>query len=87
MNPTTPTNFSELVNLLLELINILIIVLLSLVFLYFVWKTIDAWVIRVGDAERREAGKQHAIAAVIAFVVLISAWGIVTLLRTSIFGE
>ncbi|MFW6210183.1 MAG: hypothetical protein ACOC4E_01690 [Patescibacteria group bacterium] len=86
MTPTTPTTFAELVNLLLELVNILIVVLLSFVFLYFVWKTIDSWIIHVGDPQRREAGKQYAVAAVVAFVVLLSAWGIVALLQRAFFG-
>lgn len=86
MNPSTPTTFVDLVALLLDLVNLLIAFILAVIFLYFVWKTIDSWVLHVNDPTRREAGKQYAIAAVVSFVVLVSAWGVVALLRTSIFG-
>lgn len=81
-----PTSFSELVRLLLELVDTLIGLLLTVVFLYFVWKTIDAWIINVGDPTKRAAGKHYFISALIAFVVLIIAWGVVSLLSSSLFG-
>lgn len=82
----TPTSYSGLVDHIIGIINILIPGVFALVFLYFVWKMIDVWIIRVGDERSREEGKQYAIAAVIAFVVMISTWGIVAMVRSSLFG-
>lgn len=87
MSPqTTPTSYSELVTFIIGFINILIPALFAVVFLYFIWKVIDSWVINGGDQAKVEEGKQYATAAVIAFVVMISAWGIVAMIKSSIFG-
>jgi len=53
---------------------------------YFVWKVIDAWVINAGDEKRRAEGKQYAMIAVIVFVLMVSAWGIVAMVKSSVFG-
>ncbi len=82
---TTPTDFESLVRLIIELINILIPALFAILFLYFVWKIIDSWVLRAGEETARAEGKQYLIASIIAFVVMISAWGIVAMIRASIF--
>lgn len=83
---STPTTFKELVNVFIGLINILIPTLLSFVFLFLVWKVFDAWVINAGDEKKREEGKRLALVAVLVVVLIISVWGIVNMLRKSIFG-
>lgn len=84
--PSTPTTFSGFVNQILGLINIIIPVIFSVVFLFLVWKIFDAWVLNGGDEQRREEGKQYATVAVIVVVLMIIAWGIVAMIRRSIFG-
>lgn len=81
-----PTSYSALVDRILELINIAIPLILGFLFLYLVWKIVDAWVINAGDENKREEGRQYAVAAVVVFVVMSIAWGIVAMLRSSIFG-
>lgn len=81
-----PSSYSALVDRILELINIAIPLILGFLFLYLVWKIVDAWVINAGDENKREEGRQYAIAAVVVFVVMSIAWGIVAMLRSSIFG-
>lgn len=81
-----PTTYSALVDRILELINIAIPLILGFLFLYLIWKIIDAWVINAGDENKREEGRQYAVAAVVVFVVMSIAWGIVAMLRSSIFG-
>ena len=82
----TPTTFSGLVNGLLGIINILIPTILGLIFLFLVWKIIDSWVINAGDEKKREEGKQYAIVATIVMVLMMVVWGIVAVLRASVFG-
>jgi len=82
----TPTTYSGFVNEILTIINIAITALLALTFVYFIWKTIDCWVLHAGDETKREDGKKYAIAAVVAFVIMVSAWGIVTMVKSSLFG-
>ena len=86
MSPQTPTDFRSLVELIVDFINILIPAVFALVFIYFMWKVIDSWVIHAGEDNSRAEGRQYLLAAVIAFVVMVSAWGIVAMLRASIFG-
>ncbi len=64
----------------------LIVALFGVVFVYFVWKMISAWIINAGEDKSREEGKQYAIAAVTVFVIMVSAWAIVNLIRSSVFG-
>lgn len=82
----TPTDFRSLVELIIGLINIIIPAIFAVVFVYFVWKILDVWVLRAGEETAREEGKRYVIAAVVAFVVMVSSWGIVAMLRNSIFG-
>lgn len=85
--PDTPTTFADLVNLFLGLINLLIPIVFGLVFLFLVWKLIEAWVLNPGDQYARAEGKRTALLAVLVLVIMISAWGIVTMIRLSIFGD
>lgn len=82
----TPTTFSGLVNHLLGIINILIPAIFAVVFLFLCWKIFDAWVINAADEKKREEGKRLALAATLVFVLMIITWGIVAMLRKSIFG-
>lgn len=81
-----PTTYVELVQGIIGIINILIPALFGLIFVYFIWKMIHSWVINAGAESSREEGKRYAIAAVIVFVVMISAWGIVNMIRSSVLG-
>ena len=82
----TPDTFSGLVAFIIGIINIIIPTMFALLFVYLVWKIIDAWILHAGDEKKREEGKQLIVVAVIVFVIMISAWGIVTLIQQSIFG-
>jgi len=77
----TPTTYSGLVNGIIGIINLIIPAIFGIVFVYFVWKVIDAWVINAGDEKRRAEGKQYAMIAVIVFVLMVSAWGIVAMVK------
>lgn len=81
----TPTTYSGLVDHIIGIINILIPGVFALVFVYFVWKMIDTWIIHVGDEKSREEGKQYAVAAVIALVLMLSTWAIVAMIKSSLF--
>jgi hypothetical protein len=82
----TPTTFEGLVGAIIGFINILIPTLFGLLFLYVMWKIVDAWVINAGNETKREEGKQLVVVAVFVFVLMISAWGIVALIKQSVFG-
>ncbi len=85
-SPSTPTTYSGLVQMIIDIINIIIPVILGGLFIFFIWKIVDAWVLHAGDEVKREEGRKYLTAAVVAFVVMVSAWGVVELLRQSLFG-
>lgn len=78
-------DFRDVVDLLLELINGAIPIVFALALLVFMWKLVDAWIINGGDPGSIEAGKQTLVVGIVVFVVMTSLWGIVALLRTSLF--
>ena len=81
----TPTTFAELVAFFLDLINQIIPLLMGAVFVYLMWKMIDAWIIHADDTSKVEEGKTIVITGVIVFVIMVSIWGIISLLRRSLF--
>jgi Kef-type K+ transport system membrane component KefB len=83
--PTTPTTFAGLVDFFIGIINSLILVLFALAFLVLIWKLIDTWIIHADDDKKREEGRTIAITAVLVMVVMVSIWGILSLLQNSVF--
>ncbi len=77
--------YSGLVGEVISLINIIIPAIFAVVFVYFIWKMIDSWILHAGDPGKITEGKQYAVGAVIAFLVMISAWGIVSMIQNSLF--
>ena len=84
--PTTPTTYAGLVSLIVDFINILIPAMFAFLFVYLVWRVVDAWVIHAGDPNKREEGRRFAVTAVIVVVVALSIWGIVGIIRSSFLG-
>ena len=82
----TPTTFEELVAFVVNFIGLLIPAILGLLFLFIVWKIIDAWIIHAGDDKKLEEGKRLVTVAVFVFVIMVSTWGIVALIKNTIFG-
>jgi heme O synthase-like polyprenyltransferase len=81
-----PTTFSELVDSLLGIINLIIPAIFAVVFVVLAWKVFDAWILNAADERKREEGKQFALVSVIVLVIMIVAWGIVDMVRRSLFG-
>lgn len=82
----TPQTFSELVNFFLRFINYLIPLLFAVVFVFIVWKLIDAWVINAADEKKQAEGRSLVVISVIVLVLMLSVWGIIALVRYSLFG-
>jgi uncharacterized membrane protein YqjE len=82
---TPPTTLASLVDLLLRYVNALIPFLLAVVFVVVVWKLVTAWVIHADDPEKQKEGRMVALVAVLVFVVMAIAWGLVELVRSSLF--
>lgn len=80
-----PSNFKGFVSIVTGLMGQLVTIIFALTFLAFMWGIIKGWIIGGGNAESVESGKKVVVASVVAFVVMISVWGIVSLLRVSLF--
>jgi len=78
--------YAELVSKVIGFINFLIPVLFAGVFLVIVWKIIDIWIIHGDSSEDLVKGGRFALTAVLVLVVTVSLWGILALLRNSLFG-
>lgn len=81
-----PRDFGELVGVFLGFISLLVPLIFSLALLVIVWRLIDAWVIHAGDTTKVEEGKKYALWGVLVLVVMSALWGLVALLRSSLFG-
>ncbi len=64
--------------------NILIPLVFALAFLVFVWGLLKYFIFGGGNTESQEQGKQLMIWGVVAFVVMVSLWGIVSVISTSL---
>lgn len=82
----TPTSYKELVESIIVIIQLAIPTLFGVLFVYMMWKMIDSWVLHAGDQMKREEGRKYAVAGVLVFVLMISAWGIVTMIKSSLFS-
>ena len=80
-----PTTFAELVDGILALVNIFIPAILAILFFIVAWKLIDAWVLNGADAAKQQEGRQTLIVGVVVFVLIVTFWGLVSLLRTTFF--
>ncbi|MCA9366226.1 hypothetical protein KC722_01465 [Candidatus Kaiserbacteria bacterium] len=82
----TPTTFAELVSFLIETLSLVIPLIFGLTLLFIIWKIVDSWIISGGDATKISEGKQYALIGIIALVIMSSIWGILQILRHSLFG-
>lgn len=74
-----PTNFSELVDVFLNLIRAALPVLLALALVVFLWG-LAKFIFRVGGDEKAVGeGKNLMLWGLIALFILVSAWSIIKL--------
>lgn len=78
-------NFADVVDFILNLISLVVPIIFAITLLYIVWNVIDAWIINGGEKEKIESGKNTAIVGIIALVVMSGIWGILNILRNSLF--
>jgi len=75
--------YAGLIQEVIDFINVVIPAMFALLFLYFIWKMFDSWILHAGDPAKIQEGKMFAVTAVIVVVVAVSVWGIVAIIRTS----
>lgn len=83
---TAPRNFKEFTLLLTDLISLIVPLIFALTFITIMWGVIKAWVMGEGDADQIDQGKRIVAVGVIVLAVMVSIWGIISLLQASLFG-
>ncbi len=81
-----PTNLKSFLGLLTGLINIIIPIIFALTFIAIAWGVIRAWIMGDASSDDIDKGKKVALVGVIALTIMMSIWGILRLLKTSLFG-
>ena len=81
-----PANFKELVGEFTGIINKLVLLIFTLTFFAVIWGVVKGWVLQGESEEGVENGKKVAVAGVVAFVVMGSLWGILYILKNTLFG-
>ena len=79
-------SFTNIVNVILGVINVAIPAIFGVIFIMIMWKIIKAWVINGGDQASREEGKKLVPVAVLVFVLMVVIWGLIAFLRQTFFG-
>ena len=79
-------SFSDLVASFLDLLGATIPLIFTLAVGVVVWKVFDAWIINADEPGKRESGKQVIVYGVIVLTIMVGIWGILALLRSTLFG-
>ena len=80
------SDFKSLVTLFIEIIGKFVILIFALTFLVIVWGVIKAWIIGGDNVENVASGKKIVMTGILVLVIMSAVWGIVRLLKSSIFG-
>ncbi|MDO8566633.1 MAG: hypothetical protein Q7R58_00580 [bacterium] len=64
--------------------TVIVPVIFALAFIVFVWGVVDYFFLSGGDETKRTEGKQFALWGILGMVVLLSVWGFVNLLLSTL---
>jgi len=80
------SNICQVASTILYIINyVLVPVLFALAFIVFLWGIANAYIFSAGDEEAVKKGHKLILWGIIAFVVMISIWGLVNVIANT-FG-
>ena len=69
-----------LTNIISFLNNTIIPLIIAIAFLFFIWNMARYFIIGGASEDNREKAKRNAFYGILAFVIIVSIWGIVNLL-------
>ncbi len=78
--------FKDVANFVIGFINLLIPLIIGLTVLVLFWGIIQAWILNGGDEESVNKGKKLAGVGVLVLVVMFGIWGILSILKVTLFG-
>lgn len=85
MNPDTPQNYAEIIELFIDLLQLLLPILLVLGLIIFFWG-ISRFLYAGGSEDSVKSAKKLMLWGVIAFFVILSFMGILQFFSQDIFG-
>jgi len=81
-----PSDFSDAISMILDLIWLTIPVLVGLALLFFFWG-LARFILKAGDVKAREDGRQVMIWGIVALFVMMSVWGLIAFAKKELeFG-
>ncbi len=80
-----PSNFQDLIAKFMNLISMLVPLVMSLAVLGFIWGLVT-YIWSGGNEEKRKEGRKFIVWGIIALFVMVSIWGLVGMLSSTIFG-
>ena len=83
---TPPEDFKSLVGIFTGLIDLLIVLIFAITILVLIWAIVNTWIFNAGNEEEVKKGKKIVTIGIIVLVIMSGIWGILALLRSSIFG-
>ncbi len=83
---TAPRDFKGVVKWVLDMVDILVYLLFALTLVVFLWGLVNSWILHGGEEDGVDNGKKYMEAGIIGFVVMVSLWGIVYILKRSFIG-
>ncbi len=83
---STDLNFTTLANKFSGIANVIIPFLIGVAFVIIVWG-IFKYILHAGDSEQVAKGRMYIVYGVIALFLMLSFWGFVTMIHTSLFGS
>jgi len=84
-NMNNSSNFKDLVVHVIGILELIIPLIIVATFLYIIWKVIDSWIINGAEDIKIKEGKETLVFGIIALVVMTGIWGILAILRNSLF--
>lgn len=86
VSAAAPSNLKDLIIKFMNLISLLIPVAMSLAVLGFIWGLV-MYIWSGGNEEKRKEGRKFIVWGIIALFVMVSIWGLVGMLNSTIFGS
>lgn len=82
-NPDT-SDFAWLVGTFIEIIDVLVLVVFALTFVFLLWQIIKGWILDGGNEIKAKEARTSIFFGVIVLAVMASVWAIVRILQSAI---
>jgi len=82
IDPTYITNYSTGIQNVIN--DILVPVLLAIAFIVFLWGVYKYFILGAADSKSQEEGRAFVMWGVIGFVVILSVWGLINIVGTTL---